>query len=87
MLPGMCNILRVNFFQCRVFSTKSVQNLKSFCRSSQICFVFAFFHSLRTELHFWLRLTAEKHKALTKFSSVKIQLSLLFEIIAIFAEI
>jgi hypothetical protein len=38
--------LRGNFFQCHVFMMKSVQNLKSFWRSSQNHFVFALFSSL-----------------------------------------
>ena len=36
----------VNFFQCHVFAMKSVQNLKSFWRSSQNYFVLALFSSL-----------------------------------------
>ena len=40
------------FCMCRVFSTKSVQNLKSFWCSSQIRFVFALFHSLLTRATF-----------------------------------
>jgi hypothetical protein len=39
-------ILRGNFFQCHVFAMKSVQNLKSFWRSSQNYFVLALFSSL-----------------------------------------
>jgi hypothetical protein len=38
--------VRGNFFQCRVFAMKSVQNLKSFWRSSQNYFVLALFSSL-----------------------------------------
>ena len=38
--------LRGNFFQCHVFAMKSVQNLKSFWRSSQNYFVLALFSSL-----------------------------------------
>ena len=38
--------LRGNFFQCHVFATKSVQNQKSFWRSSQNYFVLALFFSL-----------------------------------------
>jgi hypothetical protein len=38
--------LRGNFFQCHVFTMKSVQNLKSFWRSSQNFFVLALFSSL-----------------------------------------
>ena len=44
--------LRGNFFLCHVFSTKSVQNLKSFWRTSQIRFICALLCSLLTELHF-----------------------------------
>jgi hypothetical protein len=40
------NFLRGNFFQCHVFAMKSVQNLKSFWRSSQNYFVLALFSSL-----------------------------------------
>jgi hypothetical protein len=40
------NVLRGNFFQCHVFAMKSVQNLKSFWRSSQNYFVLALFSSL-----------------------------------------
>jgi hypothetical protein len=40
------DLLRGNFFQCHVFTMKSVQNLKSFCRSSQNYFVLALFSSL-----------------------------------------
>jgi hypothetical protein len=36
-------VLRANFFQCHVFAMKSVQNLKSFWRSSQNYFVLALF--------------------------------------------
>jgi hypothetical protein len=39
-------ILRGNFFQCHVFAMKSVQNLKSFWRSSQNYFVLALLSSL-----------------------------------------
>jgi hypothetical protein len=39
-------LLRGNFFQCHVFAMKSVQNLKSFWRSSQNYFVLALFSSL-----------------------------------------
>jgi hypothetical protein len=39
-------LLRGDFFQCHVFSMKSVQNLKSFWRSSQNYFVLALFFSL-----------------------------------------
>ena len=40
-------VLRGNFFQCHLFTMKSVsQNLKSFWRSSQNHFVFALFSSL-----------------------------------------
>ena len=45
-------MLRGNFFVCRVFSTKSVQNLKSFWRTSEIRFICALLYSLLTELHF-----------------------------------
>jgi hypothetical protein len=38
--------LRGNFFQCHVFAMKSVQNLKSFWRSSQNYFVLALLSSL-----------------------------------------
>jgi hypothetical protein len=38
--------LRGNFFKCHVFTMKSVQNLKSFWRSSQNYFVLALFSSL-----------------------------------------
>jgi hypothetical protein len=38
--------LRGNFFQCHVLAMKSVQNLKSFWRSSQNYFVLALFSSL-----------------------------------------
>jgi hypothetical protein len=38
--------LRGNFFQCHIFAMKSVQNLKSFWRSSQNYFVLALFSSL-----------------------------------------
>jgi hypothetical protein len=39
-------VLRGNFFQCHVFAMESVQNLKSFWRSSQNYFVLALFSSL-----------------------------------------
>jgi hypothetical protein len=39
-------LLRGNFFQCHVFAMKSVQNLKSFWRSSQNDFLLALFSSL-----------------------------------------
>jgi hypothetical protein len=39
-------LVRGNFFQCHVFAMKSVQNLKSFWRSSQNYFVLALFSSL-----------------------------------------
>jgi hypothetical protein len=39
-------LLRGDFFQCHVFAMKSVQNLKSFWRSSQNYFVLALFSSL-----------------------------------------
>ena len=38
--------LRGNFFQCHVFAMKSVQNVKSFSRSTQNYFVLALFSSL-----------------------------------------
>ena len=38
--------LRGSFFLCRVFVIKSVQNPKSFWRSSQNCFVLALFSRL-----------------------------------------
>jgi hypothetical protein len=41
-------LLRHNFFQCCVFAMKSVQNLKSFWRSSQNYFVLALFCSLHS---------------------------------------
>jgi hypothetical protein len=40
--------LRGNFFQYHVFAMKSVQNLKSFWRSSQNYFVLALFSSLES---------------------------------------
>ena len=80
-------LLRGNFYLCRVFSTKSVQNLNFFWRTIKIRFVLALFYSLLTELHFEMHLTAEKHKALTKFCLVKVPLSLVFEITAILAVI
>jgi hypothetical protein len=43
---SMSSYLRGNFFQCHVFAMKSVQNLKSFWRSSQNYFVLALFSSL-----------------------------------------
>jgi hypothetical protein len=51
VIPYFSNVtkglkLRGNFFQCHVFAMKSVQNLKSFWRSSQNYFVFALFSSL-----------------------------------------
>jgi hypothetical protein len=39
-------LLRGNFFQCHVFAMKSVQNLKSYWRSSQNYLVLALFSSL-----------------------------------------
>ena len=45
---GSGDYLRGNFFVCRVFSTKSVQNLKSFWRTSQIRFILALLYSLLT---------------------------------------
>jgi hypothetical protein len=39
-------LLRGNYFQCRVFAMKSVQNLICFWRSSQNYFVLALFCSL-----------------------------------------
>ena len=41
---------RGNFFQCRVFAMKSVQNRKSFWRTSQNCFVLALFYIAYTQL-------------------------------------
>ena len=47
MVPITCYCLRGNFFQCHVFAAmKSVQNLKSFWRSSQNYFVLALLFSL-----------------------------------------
>jgi hypothetical protein len=46
MLHEIEKSLRGNFFQCHVFAMKSVQNLKSFWRSSQNYFVLALFFSL-----------------------------------------
>jgi hypothetical protein len=40
------HIFKRQFFQCHVFAMKSVQNLKSFWRSSQNYFVLALFSSL-----------------------------------------
>ena len=45
-IPTSESLLRGNFFQCHVFAMKSVQNLKSFWRSSQNYFVLALFSSL-----------------------------------------
>ena len=42
------NLSRGTFFQCHVFAMKSVQNLKSFWRSSQNYFVLALFCSLHS---------------------------------------
>ena len=41
-------LLRGNFFRCHIFLMKRVQNLKSFCRSSQNYFVLALFCSLHS---------------------------------------
>jgi hypothetical protein len=46
LVGTLCVSLRGNFFQCHVFAMKSVQNLKSFWRSSQNYFVLALFSSL-----------------------------------------
>ena len=37
------DLIKRQFFPCRVFAMKSVQNQKSFLRSSQNCFVLALF--------------------------------------------
>jgi hypothetical protein len=52
MIFDQVTSLRGNFFQCHVFAMKSVQNLKSFWRSSQNYFVLALFSSLNSWLHF-----------------------------------
>ena len=53
-LPSVCFFiyLRGNFFQCHIFAMKSVQNLKSFWRSSQNYFVLALFSRIYSQLPF-----------------------------------
>ena len=67
----MATYVRGNFFQCRIFAMKSVQNLKSFWRSSQNYFVLALFCyinivNLNTIIIHAVKLTPYLHSSISK---------------------
>jgi hypothetical protein len=68
---SMATYVRGNFFQCRIFAMKSVQNLKSFWRSSQNYFVLALFCyinivNLNTIIIHAVKLTPYLHSSISK---------------------
>ena len=54
-------------YVCRIFSTKSVQNVNLFGVAFKFALFLLFFYSLLIELHFLLHLTLEKRKNTIKF--------------------
>ena len=64
----MENILRGDFFGCRVLWRENFQNMKSFQRTTQIPFILALFFTLRSELSLEQYLVIAKHQATRVFS-------------------